>query len=116
MPSPRTPRKLALVGTRLAWAAALIAVPGRVISATGGTPDERSRKVARILGARHAIQGAVEAVSWPRWHTTGSAVDALHALTAAGLAALDPARRRVAVADTAVASTFAILGREAATR
>lgn len=110
VPITAVTRKLILVGTRLSWAAALLVVPDRVIRAGGGTVDTRSRRVARILGARHALQGVVELVSWPRWRRSGIVVDGLHAATAAGLAAFDPDRRRVALTDTGMATSFALLG------
>lgn len=103
-------RRILLAGPRLAWAAALLAAPDAMVRAAGGTADGRSRRVARILGARHAIQGTIELLSWPRWRRSGIAVDGLHATTAAGLALVDDSRRRVAVADTAAATTFAVLG------
>ena len=116
MPPTVKLQKLLLAGTRLVWAAAVIGFPNRLIDAAGGSPDRRSRRVARILGARHAIQGSLELASWPRWSRAGIVVDGLHAITAAGLGALDPDRRRVALTDTAIASTFALLGRHAALR
>jgi len=115
--SVRTPvmsRKLAVAGPRLVWSALLLAVPARVIRAAGGTADPRSVGVARVLGARHALQGTVELLAWPRAHRAGALVDLLHAGTAAGLAALDPARRRVALVDTVGATTFAVVGTLAA--
>ena len=101
-------RALGLV--RLGWAAALLAAPDRVVRLLGGTPDPASRHVARILGGRHAAQAVVELVWWPRWRRTGVALDAAHAATALALAAFDGDRRRVGLSDTAVASSFALVG------
>lgn len=107
-------RRVLLAGPRLAWAAALLAAPDAMVRAAGGATDERSRRVARILGARHALQGMIELLSWPRWRRSGIAVDGLHATTAAGLALVDDSRRHVAVADTLAATVFAVLGAVAA--
>jgi hypothetical protein len=76
----------------------------------GGPIDSRSTTVARILGARHAIQGTVEVAAWPRWRRVGSTVDAAHSLTAAVLGLSDARRRRIAVADCIVAAAFAFAG------
>lgn len=103
------PSHLFAVG-RLAWAGALLVAPDRLVAAAGGQTDARSRAVARALGARHALQAAVELVSWPRWRRTGVAVDVLHAATGVALAAMDRPRRRVAITDAAIATIFALVG------
>lgn len=108
-PNPTTAgRVLAVI--RLAWSTALLAAPGRLIAALGGQVDSRSVTVARILGARHAIQGIVELATWPKLRRLGSAVDAAHSLTAALLAMRDAPRRRVAITDTVIAAGFASAG------
>jgi hypothetical protein len=95
---------------RLAWATILLAAPATVVEAFGGPVDATSVTVARVLGARHAIQGIVELATWPRWSRTGAIVDATHSLTAFG-AGLSAARwRRIGLADGAVAATLAYAG------
>jgi hypothetical protein len=102
------PRLLGLV--RLGWAAALLTAPSAVIGVIGGRVDSKSVAVARILGARHAAQGALEVATGPRWAHAGSMIDAAHSLTAAGLGVFDNGRRRLAFTDAALAATFAIAG------
>lgn len=99
-----------LATTRLLWAGALFVAPRQLLRLAGGTADPAALKVARVLGGRHALQGAVELASWPRGRRLGAAVDGLHALTALALAGLDPKRRRVALSDALVAGTFAADG------
>ena len=96
---------------RLAWAATLLVAPSRVIVAVGGSSDSKATTVARVLGIRHAIQGLVEVAAWPRWRRTGSVVDLAHALTGVALAGTDRRWRRVALTDSALATTFAVAGR-----
>lgn len=113
MPSPsahptRPGRVLGVI--RLAWAAFLLAVPAAVMDAMGGRADSKSVTVARVLGARHAVQGIVEVATWPRWRHAGSAVDTAHSLTVAGLGIADHRWRRIAVTDSIIAATFALAG------
>ncbi|MBE1552144.1 hypothetical protein GGC64_006231 [Mycobacterium sp. OAS707] len=73
--------------------------------------DSRARLVVRILGARHLLQAAVLAASArPLILRLGSVVDALHATSMLGLAAVDDRRRRAALGDAAVASSLAAAG------
>ncbi len=60
---PLPGRVLGLV--RVGWAAALLAAPNVVVGVMGGRVDSRSVAVARILGARHAAQGAFEVATGP---------------------------------------------------
>jgi hypothetical protein len=69
---------------RLAWAATLLASPARVVKAFGSPVDRTSVTVARVLGARHAIQGLVEVAAGPKWSRASAFVDGAHSLTAAG--------------------------------
>jgi hypothetical protein len=73
--------------------------------------DSRARTVSRLLGARHLTQ----ALASGRAPTTavlalGAEVDLLHAVTSIALGIIDRRRRRVALADAFVASTFAVAG------
>jgi hypothetical protein len=95
---------------RLAWAVPLLVAPAAVVGRMGGQPDSKSVTVARILGARHAAQAAVELLSWPKWRRAGTFVDAAHSLTAAGFGVADAGRRRVALTDSVIAGTFALCG------
>ena len=102
------PRRVvvALAGVRLAWGSLLIVRPGVAAELFGGQDGPRVRAVLRVLGARHLLQGAGEL--WPHGgrHDLDPMIDGLHALTAAGLAILDPRWRRPAVTDAAVAAGF----------
>lgn len=95
---------------RLGWGSALLIVPGRILRLAGGREDPMSRRVVRLLGARHALQGVAELAWWPRLASVGALADGAHAASAAGLAALDPRWRRPAALDVAVASTFCAIG------
>ncbi len=110
MPAAGSTHGRILAGVRLAWAGALLVDPAALLEAAGGRPDDDAVRVARILGARHAVQGAVELATWPRWRRSGAAVDAAHAATAAALAAADRRWRRLAGLDTVVAAAFAAAG------
>jgi hypothetical protein len=95
---------------RLGWAALLLAAPSKVLAAFGGPADSTSVTVARVLGARHAIQGAVEVAAWPRWRRSSSVIDAAHSLTAVALSASDRRWRRLARTDGLIAAAFAVGG------
>ncbi|MHB1929537.1 MAG: hypothetical protein ACYDEN_06575 [Acidimicrobiales bacterium] len=102
-----------LGGIRLAWGAALLAVPRRCIRLAPGAPTDIAGDavaVARVLGARQVAQAIVELAAWPRLRRTGAAADLLHASSGVALAAADQRWRGVAVADTALASGFAVAG------
>ena len=93
---------------RIAYGTLLAAAPGRVLRGTGGTTDSRlACAVVRALGVRHIVQGVLSA-RMPSVTTrrVGAGVDALHALTDLGVAALDGRRRRPAVIDACIASAF----------
>lgn len=104
--SPRS----AIGVVRLGWAALLIAAPSKVLRVFGGPADSTSVTVARVLGARHAIQGAIEVAAWPRWRRSGSVVDAAHSLTAVALGVSDRRWRRLGLADSIIAAAFAVGG------
>lgn len=109
--SSRLSRPCPAIGAiRLAWAALLLGAPEKVLGVVGGPVDRTSVTVARVLGVRHSIQGAVEVAMWPRWRRTGSFVDAAHGLTAAGLAVSDRRWRRLGLIDSVIAAAFALAG------
>jgi hypothetical protein len=114
---------------RACYGVALCAAPAALIRLTGppgsrGTgaggaaaPGRRTRDVVRILGARHLAQAAVS-VRWPtrRILAASAATDVAHAASMIALAVLDQRRRRVAIIDALVATTFAAAGIAAAGR
>ena len=92
---------------------------GRVL---GAQVSGRASAVIRVLGARHLAQSAF--ILWAdnaisnrsecrsssasaTVHGLGGGVDALHSLSMVFLGLLRPAHRRAALADAAVAATFA---------
>ena len=100
-----------MTGLRIGWGAALIAAPRPLLRGLARVDDPADRvavAVLRVLGARHVAQAVVEAL-WPQpvVRYLGTAVDGLHALTAVGLAVLNPRWRRGALTDTAIAASFA---------
>lgn len=98
--------------TRLAWGVALLIAPGRVSKTlTGVGLEGRARVVARVLGARHLTQALLVArTNEDAARRVGRVVDALHALSMIGLAAVDPKLRRPALADSALAGLFGLSG------
>ncbi|MET9021036.1 hypothetical protein ABZV93_13710 [Actinopolymorpha sp. NPDC004070] len=79
--------------------------------------DRHERLAARVLGIRHTVQaGAATALASPAAYRLGAGVDALHALSMVGLAAVDRRRRRLALTETAIASAMALAGLHAARR
>lgn len=98
---------------RTAWGLTVLCAPDRVLVAVAGrVPSYDSVQVARVLGAREIAQGAVTALAPSRrvlvW---GAVVDALHATSMAGLAAVSPRHRRPALASAGLAAAAALAGR-----
>ena len=106
----RTSRKIELV--RAAWGAALLVAPRQVMQNVHHVPvDTKSVVIARILGARQLTQAALSGVRpSPDVLAMGVWVDAVHALTALGLACVDRSRARAGLTDTAVAALWAATG------
>ena len=100
-----------LIAARVGWAALLIGRPDAVFRAMGGTrPDGRWRVIARILGVRHLAQALLEFGERPDKVRVAALIDTVHAASVLGYAAIDRPRRRVALADSAVAGSFAAYG------
>ncbi len=101
-----------LTGLRLAYGATLLAAPGHAVQAATGHPaDTRARRVTRLLGARHLLQG-IGTVGRPGPDVLGlgAEVDLVHSATALALGVLDGRRRRAGLVDAAVAGSFAVAG------
>jgi hypothetical protein len=93
---------------RAAYGAAELLAPGAVEGLLlGRRPDERARRVIRLLGARHLVQAIATARGGPALHRLGGGVDAIHAATMAVLAAADRRRRHPAALNAAIALVFA---------
>lgn len=73
--------------------------------------DDKSVVVTRILGARHLTQATLSGIRpSPEVLAMGVWVDAIHALTALGLAATDRSRARAGLIDAAMAGAWTALG------
>lgn len=72
--------------------------------------DPPANATLRVLGVRHVAQAAaLICADTAITHRVGGVVDLLHALSMAGLAAVDSSRRRAASIDCCVAGCFAVL-------
>lgn len=102
----------ALTVARAANGSVLLAAPTLALGATvGGRRDRPARIVTRILGARHLVQAGLTGLRpGPTALWIGATVDALHAATALGLAALDRDQRRDALGNALSAAAFAVAG------
>ena len=108
--SRRSHKGTALGTIRLMWATALLVEPRPLLRFVGKEPDATTVVVARILGARHALQGLVEIGAWPRWRKVGMTADFAHAASGIAFAGLDARWRRVGLTDAAIAASFALGG------
>jgi hypothetical protein len=97
---------------RAGWGVALLAAPGVVLTRVHGVHvDSPALVIARILGARHLAQALLSGVNpTPEVLAAGAWVDAVHSMTAFGLAAVDRRRTRAGVTDGVVAAAWAGLG------
>jgi hypothetical protein len=102
----------ALAMVRGGYGAALLLATGRMIRlVTGRPPDQRTRVVVRVLGVRHLAQAVVTGVRpGPLPIAVGVEVDAVHAASMLGLAAMTRSQRRCGLVDAAVAMAFALAG------
>ncbi len=91
---------------RVATGLLLVARPEAFRFLAGAPLDQRTRRVARVLGGRDLLQAVI--TSDRRLVRMGAAVDALHAATMVGLAAVDARHRRPALASASVAATLAV--------
>jgi hypothetical protein len=99
-------------------ACVLLLAADRVLKIGGRPPiSAPAIAVARVLGARQLVQSAVTAVA-PTWSVAGlrALVDALHAGTNVGIAAMSPRWRRTALTDALIAAGFAVSGRSCGSR
>lgn len=79
--------------------------------ASGESADRVSTVVSRVLGLRHLAQALVLDLAGTRDRLlTGAGIDATHALSMAGIAALNRKYRRFAALDAALATGLTING------
>jgi len=99
-----------LLLARLASGGLLTVRPAQGLRLLGyGQDDAASRTVVRVLGARHLVLGAAEALrSDPGVLRAGAGVDVLHALTALGYAAASRPGRSAGRRSAALALSFAV--------
>jgi hypothetical protein len=111
-PPPAAGRSRAIELVRAGWGAALLVAPRQVMTHIHHLRvDSNSVVIARILGARHLTQAALSGLRpSPEVLAMGVWVDAVHAMTALGLAMLDRSRARAGLTDTAVAGLWAGAG------
>lgn len=118
-PASRAQRAaMILGGVRAGYGGLLVLAPGAVGRlGRRESIDERTRRVARILGARHLAQAAVSsrAGGYPVL-ALGAALDLLHASSMGVLGVLDRSHRRTATLDALIAASFAVAGLLAARR
>ena len=80
----------------------------------GRLPKGADRVALAVLGSRHVITGVSQLAFPDRLQRLQIGIDALHAVTMAGLAAVDPSRRRPALVSAGLALVGVAAG--AATR
>jgi hypothetical protein len=89
------------------WGATLVSAPRLVLRLLGGRETRLAEVVLRVLGARQVLQAAVTAVCPSRVVLIGGVgADGLHALSALGLAVVEPSQARVGLADAGIAATW----------
>lgn len=97
---------------RSIWGATLLVAPRGVLSRLHGVDvDRKAVVVTRILGARHIAQATLSGINpSPEVLATGVWVDAVHSLTAVGLAVVNPHRVQGGSIDAVVAGAWALFG------
>lgn len=112
-PTSRGRRAATVLGSvRAGYGLLLLLAPAAVGRLeTGQSIDDRTRRVARILGARHVAQAVVSgrAGGYPAL-ALGAVLDLLHASSMVALGVLDRRRRRTATLDALIAASFAVAG------
>jgi hypothetical protein len=108
----------ALQLVRAGYGAALLLVPGPAIRlATGRPASPGTRRIARVLGARHLVQAALTAAApSSAVFAAGSQVDTVHAASMFLLAAVSRPGRRPALTDALTEAAFAAAGRSVSAR
>jgi len=99
-----------LLLARLASGGLLTVRPAQGLRLLGrGQDDAASRTVLRVLGARHLVQGAAEALRRdPGVLRAGAGIDVLHALTALGYATASRQGRSAGRRSAVLALSFAV--------
>jgi hypothetical protein len=92
---------------RVGYGLAMLIAPEALVG-RGATKssDKTVRRVVRVLGARHLVQGIALFSRDESWHRAGAIVDVLHCLTASIFAAVVPRWRRPAAVSALVSLVF----------
>ena len=100
---------------RAAYGLAGLLAPVRLAAMElGRPPGADATRVARLLGARHLVQAVVLLTTGGvTAHRVGAIIDGLHAASMLPLAALGSSHRRYYLTSGVVASTLAMLERQA---
>lgn len=103
-------RRIELI--RAGWGGVLLGAPDFVLSRIHGVRvDRKALVVTRILGGRHLLQALLSGINpTPEVLAAGVWVDAVHSVTAFGLAVVDRRRARGGVTDGVVAASWAWVG------
>ncbi len=92
---------------RIGYGVAMMIFPNLLLDeGTASGSDAAARRVVRVLGARHVVQGAVLFAGNENWHRLGAVVDVLHCASAAVFAAARPRWRRPAGSSALVSLVF----------
>jgi len=84
-----------------------VIAPARMLGALGGDASAPiGRRTVRVLGGRQLVQAAAELFGGPVARTPAAVVDASHAVSCLGVAAVDRRWRRAALTDAVVAAGF----------
>ena len=95
---------------RASYGILLLVIPDQLVKLTTGLrADRTTRNIERLLGVRHLAQGlATLDTPSPMVLALGAEADLAHSLSMLGLVGADPSRRRTALADAAIAASFAL--------
>jgi hypothetical protein len=106
-----TARRRALRAARIAYGAALLLAPDPMLGAVGDRhPDAPARTFARVLGARQIVEAALVGFDHPARRCAGTAVDAIHAISALLFARRWPTHAHVLHANAVTAVSLAAAG------
>ena len=93
---------------RLAVGTLALARPQTLLTLNPGDDSAGTQRVVRVLGARYIVQAVGGALARRPWVPAADAgVDVVHAVSMAGIAALAPRHRRLALASLTAAIAFA---------
>lgn len=101
------------VAARAIYGVSLLLVPGALVRVASDELADLAPTLimGRVLGLRHLAQAlTIERKGTRNWLLVGAAIDAAHALSMVGIAALSRNHRRLAALDAALATGLATNG------